>query len=84
MSTEQEQDLAINSLKDNQGFMAEKLKDLKDTMVDGFADIKKDFTCFKNDCNKNYASKLTEKIVYALVGIVLVAFMSGLVYLVFK
>ena len=84
MSTEQEQDLAINSLKDNQGFMAEKLKDLKDTMVEGFADIKKDFSCFKTDCNRNYASKLTEKIVYALVAIVLIAFMGGLTFLVFK
>lgn len=60
--------------------MAEKIDDLKHTVTDGFKEVMDRF----DSLDEKYASKLTEKIVYALVGIVLTAVIGALVTLVIK
>lgn len=86
---DQEQDLKIKDLENNQSFMAEKLDDIKKTMVSGFDSIKKELKeqreCHTRDLEKikiendnKYASKLTEKIVYTLVGFILLAVLGAL------
>ena len=76
-----EQDLKIKDLENNQQFMAEKIDDLKSTVISGFSDIKKELKaqreCHAEDLKSirienedKYASELTEKIVYGLVGLI--------------
>lgn len=76
MSNENEQDIKINSLEINQQNMAEKIDDLKKTVITGFQDLKEDLTCFRNEADAKYASKLTEKIVYSMAGV----FLLGVIY----
>lgn len=70
--TDNEQDLKINTLENNQLSMAEKLDDLKTTMVAGFKDIKQEFKTMREENDLKYASKLTEKIVYGLVSLIVI------------
>jgi hypothetical protein len=77
-----EKDLKINTLENNYKSMSEKIDDLKDVVRDGFNEIKTDLKCFREDCDNKYASKLTEKIVYSMAGIILVSFLTAIVYLV--
>ena len=70
--TDNEQDIKINTLENNQTSMAEKLDDLKLTMVAGFKDIKQEFKTMREENDKKYASKLTEKIVYGLVSLIVI------------
>lgn len=76
--TDEQQDLKINTLENNQSSMSEKLDDLKKTMLAGFKDIKADFKAVRAESDKKYASKLTEKVVYSLVALGLVALFSEL------
>jgi len=41
--------------------------------------IEKKIDCFMGDCNKKFASKLVEKIVYGLVGLVVISVATALV-----
>ena len=79
-----DQDIEIERLKNTQSFMAEKLDDLKDTVVNGFEKMEKRFEQFICDSDKKYASKPTEWIVYGLVSIVLTSFIGGLIILIWK
>jgi len=56
---DQEQTTEIALLKQEQKTMSQKLDDVKETVINGFAVIKKDMQDFKNDCNNNYVSKET-------------------------
>ena len=60
--------------------MAEKIDDLKHTVTNGFNEVMDRF----DSLDEKYASKLTEKIVYALVGIVLTSVFGALIALVIK
>lgn len=82
--SDQQQDIKINSLEENHKFMAEKIDDLKETVIGGFNDIKKEFTCLKKESDEKYASKLTEQIVYGMVGLALVGVLGGILALVIK
>jgi len=84
MANENEQDIKINSLEINQQNMAEKIDDLKKTVITGFQDLKEDLTCFRNEADRKYASKTTETLVYGMVAIILTAFIGGVVFLVWK
>lgn len=66
----QGEDIAV--LKTNYKSMSDKIDDLKETVNDGFASMKEDFKCFRDECDKKYASKLTEIIVYSMAGLILV------------
>lgn len=79
-----EQDIKINTLEVNYKNMSEKIDDLKDTVIIGFDKIEKRFENFVIDADKKYASKLTEIVVYGLVGIVLTSFIAGLIIVVWK
>lgn len=74
----------IATLKEAQKNMAEKIDDLKQVVTAGFSDIKEEFMKFREEADKKYASKLTETIVYGLVGIILVAVVTALIALVIK
>lgn len=67
-----EKDIKINTLENNYKSMSEKIDDLKETVNAGFESIKEEFKCWKNECDKKYASKLTEIIVYSMAGLILI------------
>ncbi len=82
--TDHEQDLKINTLENNQNSMAEKIDDLKKTVVAGFSELKAEFKAVRDESDKKYASKLTEHIVYTLAGLFLIAMIGALINLVIK
>ncbi len=84
MERDKDQDLKINTLEQNYKSMSEKIDDLKNTVKNGFDDIKKEFKCFREEADKKYASKLTEQIVYGLVGLILVSVATGVIALTLK
>ena len=84
MERDNSQDIKINTLEQNYKSMSEKIDDLKNTVKNGFDDIKKEFKCFREEADKKYASKLTEQIVYGLVGLILVSVATGVIALTLK
>ena len=82
--SEQEQNIEIAVIKQEQKTMSQKIDDLKETVLDGFKDIKGEFSCLKKESDNKYASKLTETIVYALCGLILLGVATGVVALVIK
>lgn len=62
----------LASLEANDKSMSEKIDDLKEIVNDGFDNMRNDFKCFRDECDKKYASKLTEIIVYSMAGLMLV------------
>ena len=74
------QDAEIATLKEAHKNMAEKIDDLKHTVTDGFKEVMDRF----DSLDEMYASKLTEKIVYGLVGIILTTVVGALIALVIK
>lgn len=84
MERDNDQDIKINTLEQNYKSMSEKIDDLKIAVRDGFEDIKKEFKCFREEADKKYASKLTEQIVYGLVGLILVSVATGVIALTLK
>ena len=82
------QDIKINTLETNYKAMSDKLDDVKTTLKDGFKDLKNELKDFKDECNCNYVSKDVfspiKTIVYGMVGFILLSFLAGLAYLVFK
>jgi uncharacterized protein YhaN len=74
----------IATLEANNKSMSDKIDDIKKAVDEGFKDIKEEFKCFREEADKKYASKLTETIVYALVGIILVAVIGEVITLVLK
>ena len=85
---DQEQDIKINSLEQNHKFMAEKLEDLKQTVLKGFNKVYDKMDAHNKECDKRYVSKdkfePIKLIVYGLVSIILLAFVGGLSVLVMK
>ncbi len=79
-----ERDLKINTLENNYKSMSEKIDDLKKSMNKGFEDIKEELRCFRDYSDSRYASKLTEKIVYAMASMILIAFFGGIITLIIK
>jgi hypothetical protein len=84
MSNDNEQDKAIVKLETNYQNMSEKIDKLEKTVVKGFDDIKSEFKCFRNEADKKYASKLTEKIVYSMAGVLLLGIVYAFIGLVIK
>lgn len=78
--TKYSQDAEIATLKEAQKNMAAKIDDLNTTVTDGFDRVMNKF----DSLDDKFASKLTEKIVYGLVGLILVAVITALVALVIK
>jgi len=79
-----ERDLKINTLENNYKSMSEKIDDLKKSVNEGFEDIKEEIKCFRDYSDNKYASKLTEKIVYAMASMILLAFFGGIITLIIK
>lgn len=75
-----DQDLKINDLENKYQSMAEKIDELKDTVVNGFSELKKDL-------KDNYVSKESflpvKSIAYGLAGAILLAFITAVVSLVY-
>jgi len=82
--TDNEQDLKINTLENNQTSMAEKLDDIKKTVVDGFKDIRKDINNMRVENDLKYASKRTETIVDRLGWVVVLGVVTAVLTLVIK
>jgi len=64
--------------------MSEKLDELKNNIYEIkilLATMPKQII---DECDSRYASKISEKVVYSMVGLVLTAFMGSLIYLVIK
>lgn len=82
--TDQEQTTQIELLKQAQKTMSEKLDELKTLVVKGFDDIaeKMEKTDEKNE--KKFASKFTEKVVYGMAGVMLLAILKAIIDLVLK
>jgi hypothetical protein len=78
------QDLKINTLENNYKAMGEKIDRLEEAVVNGFNELKAEFKCMRAENDQRYASKLTEQIVYGLVGLILLAFAGGVVTLVLR
>lgn len=68
-----DKDLKINTLENNYKSMSEKIDKLEGVVLEGFKDLKDEFKCWKDECDKKYASKLTEIIVYSMAGLILVS-----------
>jgi len=81
---ENQQDKQIAILETNYKNMGEKIDKLEKAVVKGFDELKAEFKCFKAEADEKYASKLTEKIVYAMATLILVAFFGAVVTLVMK
>ena len=85
---DQEQDIKINSLEQNHKFMAEKLEDLKQTVLKGFNKVYDKMDEHNKECDKRYVSKdkfePVKLLVYGLVAIILTAVIGGLMFLVLK
>ncbi|GAB1444167.1 hypothetical protein MASR2M39_30130 [Ignavibacteriales bacterium] len=73
-------DAEIATLKEAQKNMAEKIDDLNTTVNDGFDRVMNKF----DSLDDKFASKLTEKIVYGLVSLILFAVVTALVALVVR
>lgn len=75
-----DQDLKINDLENKYQSMAEKIDELKDTVVNGFSELKKDL-------KDNYVSKESfwpvKIISYGLVASILAAFIAAVISLVY-
>ena len=82
--TEQEQTTQIELLKQSQKTMSEKLDELKDLVVSGFADIKKEMKETDEKNEGKFASKSTELIVYGMAGFIFLAFLKAIVESVIK
>ena len=89
--TEQEQTTQIELLKQSQKMTNDKIDNLKGVVVSGFKDLKLEISEIKNDMKEmdvknehKYASKLTEKIVYGLVSLILVAVIGAVITLTLK
>lgn len=67
-----DKDLKINTLENNYKSMSDKIDKLEGVVLEGFKDLKEEFKCFRDECDKKYASKLTEIIVYSMAGLILV------------
>lgn len=78
------QDIKINTLEVNYLNMTKQISDLDTKVEKGFENVLGELKCFKQEADEKYASKLVEKIVYGLSGLVLISFFTGLIYLVFK
>lgn len=74
----------IATLEANHKSMSEQISDLKDTVVKGFDKMESKIESFVCEADKKYASKTTETLVYGMVAIILVAFIGGVVFLVWK
>lgn len=68
-----DKDLKINTLENNYKSMSEKIDKLEGVVLEGFKDLKDEFKCWRDECDKKYASKLTEIIVYSMAGLILVS-----------
>ena len=78
------QDIKINTLEVNYLNMSQQIDKLDEKVEKGFTEVLHEIKCYREESDNKYASKLTEKIVYGLVGLILVAFATGLIYLVFN
>lgn len=74
----------IAVLEANYDNMAEKIEDLKQAVEKGFSDLKSELKCYREEADKKYASKQTEKIVNGLVGLIVSAVILALIALVVK
>jgi hypothetical protein len=72
MERDNNQDIKITVLETNYKSMSGKIDDLKKSVDTGFAEMKEELKCMRQENDKRYASKLTELIVYGLVGLILV------------
>ena len=64
--------------------MRGEIQEIKKTQENNHNEIKAMITGMIEDNDKKYASKLTEKVVFGLVWLILTAFWTGLVMLVMK
>ncbi len=83
-SNDNKQDKAIIVLENNYLHMSEQIKDLKLSVEHGFADLKAEFKCFRDEADKKYASKQTEIVVNGLVGLIVSAVVIALIALVVR
>jgi len=79
---EKDNNKSIAVLEANYENMSEQIKDLKLSVEHGFADLKAEFKCFRDEADKKYASKQTEKIVNGLVGLIVSTVILALIALV--
>lgn len=82
--TDQEQTTQIELLKQSQKSMSEKLDELKDLVIKGFAEIKIEMKETDERNEKKFASKLTEKIVYGMAGALLLTILGAIASLVIR
>lgn len=78
VSRDNKQELDIAVLKNNYQNMSEKIDKLEKNVINGFEEIKMEFKCFRDENDKKYTSKLTEKIVFGLVALITIYFINVL------
>lgn len=84
MERDNKQELDIAILQNNYSNMSEKIDKLEKTVVKGFEDIKTELVCIKDSSDKKYASKLTEKIVYGMVALIVVGALTAMLTIIYK
>jgi hypothetical protein len=84
MDRNNQQDREIVVLQTNYHNMAEKIDKLERVLLRGIEELKMEIKCWREEADKRYASKLTEKIVYAMASLILVSFFWWLITLVLK
>jgi len=89
--TEQEYIIAIELLKNNQQIMNEKMDAIRHDLTKGFESVETKISELRTEmkemdtCNeKKYASILTERIVYGMVGIMISAIIVALLALIIR
>ena len=64
--------------------MSDKIDKLSKDLVDFKIEIIREITGVPEKMSGKFASKLTERIVYTMVGLILISFMTSVIYLVIK
>ncbi len=88
---EQEYIIAIELLKNNQQIMNEKMDAIRHDLTNGFESVETKISELRTEMNemdtrneKKYASILTERIVYGMVGIMISAIIVALLALIIR
>jgi hypothetical protein len=82
---EEAQNKAITILENNYQHMTKQINALENTVINGFADLKKDLKCMREESDLRYANKRIERVVDNLTWLVVsTVVLAGLALIIVK
>jgi hypothetical protein len=79
-----DRDIKINSLEINQANMAEKIDVLRDTVIEGFSEVRESFRNLDGKYVSQESFWPVKTVVYGLVGFILLSVIGAVVVLIIK